>query len=306
MKSKLIFWLSLLTVGLNGQHLDFRSSFGSYDFIYNPSMTANYPVLDFGVSYKSQWIGFDAAPRTAAVFGQLSLSDNRMGLGAFYSNDNTGSFENNILGFTYRYGFSPTLISGYDQLSFGLGLGLGSIRIDKSVLSLASTDVLRLEERLFNRNTAWSSFGFLYTSDLRLHDFYRSGWRFGGSIRYLALDQLSDFNIKESDMHFSGIASYRFNLNESFFEPTLWWDRTRGYDLFTLDMIFEMQDQFWMGISLQSNSTVGFQFGGILNNELLGDGSLRVGAHASYGLGSTLSIAGFSWQAVISYRFITE
>ncbi|MDV7399967.1 type IX secretion system membrane protein PorP/SprF, partial [Arthrospira platensis SPKY1] len=56
-------WASLL----QGQQLPYRSSFAAADFIWNPAMTAPSEYLDWGISYRQQWLGFEQAPFTAVA-----------------------------------------------------------------------------------------------------------------------------------------------------------------------------------------------------------------------------------------------
>ena len=67
-----------------------------------------------------------------------------------------------------------------------------------------------------------------------------------------------------------------------------------------------MTDTFWSSINLRSDATIGLQVGSILGGNAFGDGNLRIGVHGSYNIASAGQDRGFSWQALVSYRFFTE
>ena len=87
--SLIIGLLSLVTIG-HTQQLQTSSLYDMQGVFHNPSMAGVNMKGMVGVTYRNQWNGISGAPKTATVFGSFELPDQKIGLGAYLYNDQTG------------------------------------------------------------------------------------------------------------------------------------------------------------------------------------------------------------------------
>src|SRR5690606_23938004 len=89
--------------------------------VINPAYaTADQGILNLGGLYRTQWVGFEGAPKTATFFAHSPIN-NKMELGISFTNDNIGNVvnENNVYA-----DFAYVLPVGLEsKLSLGLKAG---------------------------------------------------------------------------------------------------------------------------------------------------------------------------------------
>ena len=74
----------------NAQQLQTSSMYDMQGILHNPSMAGVQENNIIGVSYRSQWSGISGSPKTATVFGSFDLPKQKMGIGGYIYNDETG------------------------------------------------------------------------------------------------------------------------------------------------------------------------------------------------------------------------
>lgn len=116
--------ISLVLVSIQG-HAQQDPQFTQYMYnmsVINPAYaTADQGILNLGGLYRTQWVGFEGAPKTATFFAHTPVND-RIELGISFTNDNIGDIvnENNIYA-----DFAYVLPVGLEsKLSFGLKAGI--------------------------------------------------------------------------------------------------------------------------------------------------------------------------------------
>jgi type IX secretion system PorP/SprF family membrane protein len=119
------FLLSLLLMLL------FSSSYGQVDPLYaqylnnpiliNPAYTGINNNFSAALAYRKQWAGFDGNPVTANLNAQLSLLNNKLGLGIIVLQDKIGNNQNTEAYTTYSYKIQT---ANGGVFSFGLQAGL--------------------------------------------------------------------------------------------------------------------------------------------------------------------------------------
>jgi len=79
-----------ITVSGNAQQLQTSSLYDLQGVFHNPSMAGVQQKGMIGITYRSQWSGISGAPKTGTIFGSFDLPDQKIGLGGYIYNDQTG------------------------------------------------------------------------------------------------------------------------------------------------------------------------------------------------------------------------
>lgn len=89
--------------------------------------------------YRTQWTGFEGAPQTMSLAGDMVVKDGDVGLGLLLSNDFTGAQSNfsAYVNYAYRIQLGE---SGFSRLSLGLAAGIVQQGIDGDKLSSIEID----------------------------------------------------------------------------------------------------------------------------------------------------------------------
>lgn len=102
--------------------------------VVNPAYAGSRDALSFGLLYRTQWVGFEGAPKTGTftVNSPIGSLDN-MGLGLSIVRDEIGpSIESNV-----NIDYSYTINTGEDaELSFGLKAGVDLLDVDFTKLNI--------------------------------------------------------------------------------------------------------------------------------------------------------------------------
>jgi len=185
--------------------------------------------LSFGLSYRNQWVGFDATPVTQTIRGEY-LMDNGGGfgllMGGYLINDQTGP-----TGFTGAYGRIAGILTDdaeYGGFSFGLNIGAVQYRVNESELFVRDQgDVVANEDQ--SQIFPDVGLGAYYYKTLE------GGGRLDGDIFYggVSIPQVFGLNLNYTNengefntqrvQHFYGLVGlYHFFDNDGFIEGSSW------------------------------------------------------------------------------------
>jgi len=130
---KNIFILLLLGCGATAtaQQLQTSSMYDLQGMIHNPS-TAGVKGSMVGASYRTQWNGFSGSPKTATVFGAIDLPNQKIGIGGYIYNDQTGPTSRTGIALSFAKHI-PTNNGG--RFSIGIEARGQQYSIDKAKLS---------------------------------------------------------------------------------------------------------------------------------------------------------------------------
>ena len=98
-------------------------------FVINPAYAGLTDNLNFSVSYRNQWGGYEGSPKTLNANGHVSVFNNKMGIGLMMVADQIGSNKTNEVMAAYSYRVSVT---DGKLFSFGLQAGITNFQIDNS------------------------------------------------------------------------------------------------------------------------------------------------------------------------------
>jgi type IX secretion system PorP/SprF family membrane protein len=287
------------------QQLSNNSLLGASNFRLNPALTAAGEYLEWGVTYRQQWLGFEQAPRTGSAFIQYPLVYQNMSIGGSVGYDEAGPLRRNDFSLTYSYKLK---LSSYGQLSIGILANLSQYRFNGSnTLSADVDDQLLLQEESTGMNSN-IGFGLYYVSNTGMFDFSDNSFFVGIGSNQLLTNQLvfkenSETNLQRV-IHANGTVGARLINDIGYFEPSLWVTyAANNVWSGTANLCFEMKETFWAGFSFRSDTTVGLQGGLILTDRWLGGGQLRIGGVGNYNVGLLSTQKGAGFEVLVSYRF---
>ena len=136
----LIVNLVLTTFKINGQQTAQYSNFFTNSFYYNPSTISLENGLVFKTGHRSQWTGFNGAPKT--TFASISSNikkpynksiGNSLAFGGYFENDMIGPYKRSSINFAFSYNL---LIQRNLSLAFGLFSGFQQFGLDATKINL--------------------------------------------------------------------------------------------------------------------------------------------------------------------------
>lgn len=231
--------------------------------IVNPAYAGSREVLSFGALYRTQWVGFEGAPKTGTftVNSPIGVLEN-MGLGLSIVRDEIGpSIESNVnVDFSYTIQTSETA-----NLSFGIKAGADLLDVDFMKLNIFDNNDPRFQNNVDNKIQPQIGAGFYYNTD----KFYA-----GLSVpNFLTTKHFDESNINNIDnetiaaerLHYFLIAGYVFDLSENIkFKPATLVKAVSGSPLqWDVSANFLINEKFTVGAAYRWSAAlsglVGFQ-----------------------------------------------
>ena len=286
------------------QQQPFRSLFDATGFIHNPAMTAPGKFLEWGAIHQQQWLGYEEAPKTSQVYLQLPFPKKKMSIGGFAAIDEVGPLKTVELDISYSYHLK---LYGQQQLSLGLAARVFQQRFDNTgFVGSSNDDPLSMQD--FDPKTASDiAFGVFYTTDKRTFGYYQDAFFAGLSVNSLLPRSFYDQLVFKPAMHVSALTGYRFSYDKGFLEPSLWVQYAdRGIVHASANLVFESEERYWLGTSIESDLTASFQSGFYLTDGLLQEGFLRIGVQGSFNFGQLSTLKGWGLEFLLGYRFYRD
>lgn len=287
------------------QQVPHRTAFATADFVWNPAMTASSEFLDWGATYRQQWLGFEAAPSTANAHFQFPFVEQNMSVGAWATRDVAGPLSYHQVGGSYAYGLD---MGRSGRLSIGLSAMASQFQLDGGGLLVADqADPVLLTQK----NTTLLpnvGLGLFYVSNPDLYTLNDNGFFVGvGSQqllrRELVFEEEQQRVALDRSVHANAIVGARFVNGFSFVEPSVWVDYAQSGLLYVRgNVLVEQSDAFWVGGSVASDYALSVQ-GGMILSDWLGAGSLRIGGMGTYSVGRLGRYQGMGFELVMAYRY---
>src|SRR5215831_17824429 len=79
-----------VSMSARSQQLQISSLYDMQGILHNPSMAGADGYGMIGATYRSQWSHISGSPKTATVFGSFDMPAQKIGLGGYIYNDQTG------------------------------------------------------------------------------------------------------------------------------------------------------------------------------------------------------------------------
>lgn len=165
MKIKLLIILITFFIAGISQQLPYYTQYHNGSIYLNPAVTGTKRIVDLRLNYRTQWIGFEDAPKTQSVDLSGRFLKGKMGAGLMMFKDQTGptkrSFYNLSYAFHIRY---PDV-----ELSLGASANMMNYFIDGSLINTRNNQDHAVMYNTISKDKIYdASAGFLLFND-RFH-----------------------------------------------------------------------------------------------------------------------------------------
>ncbi len=188
--------------------------------VVNPAYAGNREMLSIGGLYRTQWVGFEGAPKTGTftVNSPIGLLEN-MGLGLSIVSETIGpSVESNVdVDYSYSIRTSESA-----KLSFGLKAGLDLLDVDFTKLNIFDANDPRFQNNIDNKLQPQIGAGVYYNTEkfyvgLSVPNFLTTKHFDGSSLTNVQVN-----TIAAERLHYFLIAGYVFDLSSELkFKPAV-------------------------------------------------------------------------------------
>lgn len=247
-----LFLVVAVSQSLFGQQMPLFSQYYWNDFMINPAFTGIKNTNRVQAGYRSQWTGFDGAPKTFHIGGHSSIKKYNFGLGgAIFADDRGGAIRQNGFQLNLAYNLKFNDFSG---INFGVSAlvnqysynGADMVNIEPD--AVLQTNVQQLVPDM--------NFGLVYHWKNKLF--------VGLSSNQLIQSKLNKFNVlnlaSETQLirHYYLSGSYLAQLNDKWDAEPFVLTRTtfRGLPQFELGSKFTFNKLLTAGLSYRSNESV--------------------------------------------------
>lgn len=234
----------------------------------NPAYIGSKEAASVGLLYRTQWVGFDGAPKTGTLTASTPLGElKRMGLGLSIVSDKIGpATETN---FVVDYSYS-LLLSEVKRLSFGLKGGLDILDVDYTKLNIYDDLDPQFINNIDKKFQPQIGAGIYYNTDR----FYLglSVPNFLNSKHYNSenIDDVNENALAVERLHYFLIAGYVFDIGENLkFKPATMFKAVSGSPLQTdVSANFLFNDRFALGAAYRWDAAVSAMAGFQISNQL--------------------------------------
>ena len=258
----------------------------------NPAYAGSQEALNVGLYARSQWIGFEGAPKNFTFTLHSAMRDKRVNLGLLLMNDKIGT--RTETGFLFNYAYRIDLGTG--KLSFGLAGGLTNLSTNISMLRYTdSGDGLILNPGV-RALLPELSFGLYYYSERLFtglsmpmflkHPFNEVTGKYGIGFNPAAINYLA-------------VAGYLFALSENFeLVPSILL-RVNPANSPQLDINCNIifREKLWLGTSVRTNKNMTFLLQYQANRQI------RIAYSYGYELSELSSYQKGSHEVMLIYKF---
>jgi len=229
--------------------------------VVNPAYAGSRDALSFGLLYRTQWVGFEGAPKTGTftVNTPIGALDN-MGLGLSIVRDELGpAIETNVnVDYSYSINTSETA-----ELSFGLKAGFDILDVDFTKLNIFDLNDPRFQNNVDNRFQPQIGAGIYYNTDkfyagLSVPNFLTTKHFESGSLANTTVE-----SVAAERLHYFLIAGYVFDLSENVkFKPATLVKAVSGSPLqWDASANFLLYEKFTVGASYRWSAAVSAMVG---------------------------------------------
>lgn len=231
--------------------------------VVNPAYAGSGDALSFGALYRTQWVGFEGAPKTGTftVNSPIGALEN-MGLGLSIVRDEIGPAIESNVNIDYSYSINT---SEEGELSFGLKAGVDLLDVDFTKLNIFDQSDPRFQNNVDNKIQPQIGAGLYYNTDkfyagLSVPNFFTSKHYDESNI-----NNIQDGAIAAERLHYFLIAGYVFDLSDNLkFKPATLVKAVSGSPLqWDVSANFLINEKFTVGAAYRWSAAfsgmVGFQ-----------------------------------------------
>lgn len=233
----------LSSIDSKAQQIPLYSQYFYNQFLYNPAQTglSGSPQLFF--NYRKQWVGFEGSPETRALSYDMSIANNKAGVGVYLFSDVTNIFKKNGGYFSYAYHIN---FNEHHRLSLGVSGGIQENSIDFNKVVVRNPGDALITNNNQRAVTADAAAGINY---------FIKGFNLGisapqlvsGRLRYINDDQKMGYRLAR---HYLATMSYNIKLAQGKFsiQPLALFRTTEAFAFqFDAGANFNYKDLIWLG-----------------------------------------------------------
>lgn len=288
-----IFFLALMCSSFwtRGQQQGLFTNILLHPYLYNPAYAGANKSFEFNAHVRSQWVGFDGAPRTvaASLYSTFKRHVN-MAAGGLITYDQAG-----LIGRTSFYGSYAYHLKLGDKMNIGFGLSLGGVQYNVKIYN--AKPYPEDKDDVFLRSDVLNAMAFDANSGLYL---YSRDFFFGFSAQQMASTRIHwDNTIGKLIPLYYVQTGYTFHFDKKRnwgMQPSVLarFSSPHPYQLeYSLRFIYK--DMFWLGGGYRSNSSASGMFGVMIDQQY------RLGYSYDYTLSALNSYSNGSHELVFSY-----
>jgi len=256
----------------------------------NPAYAGSHPYWGATLLHRSQWVGFDGAPRSNMLAIDGPLKAKNMGLGFQIINDNIGLMATNEVAANYSYAIQVN--DNGAKLAFGLRAGIRNEQFNANGL----VNIPDPNDPLYQGNQSFwiprFNFGMYYYSD--------RGYLGVSSHNLVSVDERRNLD-KDAGLrrHYFINGGYVFDINDNVkFKPSFLgkYEASAPFQA-DLNAHFLFNDRFWLGASYRTSSAV------VAMVEFQINPNLRIGYAFDYTTTAIRTFQNGSHEIMIGYDF---
>lgn len=236
--------------------------------IVNPAYAGSRDALSIGFLYRTQWVSFDGAPKSATLTANTPIGGlDNMGLGLSIVTDRLGPATESNINVDYAYSINT---SADAELSFGLKAGLDLLDVDFTKLNIFDANDPRFQNNIDNKLQPQIGAGVYYNTQ----KFY-AGLSVPNFLTTKHFDENSIANtqietVAAERLHYFLIAGYVFDLNENLkFKPASLVKVVSGSPLqWDVSGNFLINDKFTLGASYRWSAALSAMAGFQISEEM--------------------------------------
>ena len=239
--------------------------------VVNPAYAGSLDALSIGFLYRTQWVGFDGAPKSATLTANTPIGSlENMGLGISIVTDEIGPATESNINIDYSYTINT---SENAELSFGLKAGLDLLDVDFTKLNIFDTTDPRFQNNIDNKLQPQIGAGLYYNTEkfyagLSVPNFLTTQHFEESALADLNNTQLE--TIAAERLHYFLIAGYVFDLNPNLkFKPASLVKFVSGSPLqWDVSANFLINEKFTLGASYRWSAALSAIAGFQVSDEL--------------------------------------
>lgn len=320
MKKQISLLFVILSCSLHAQQMTAFSGWRGQEFRYNPSMTSTDRIGRIHAVYQQEWSGFEDAPKTIQLGGQLAVKNQPFSIGAFLEVDQVLPLRQNTLGFTYAYhlgGYGRGLRRGRrtyikrtrGQLSIGLSANFQQIFLDPTQLVISDGGDQALPAGEVGLTTPNFDAGFMYktatTGPLKQsYAFLGAAYRQILSQRLPLKPNAEITGLLNRQSHANFVLGYQYASSELRLHSQIWVsiaDNAPGETQLSVDAL--LKNRLHAAFSYRLSQTLALRFGYVLPQGDSGEKRVRVGLQGVFNLGTGTAVRGLGYSFFMAYEF---
>ena len=236
--------------------------------VVNPAYAGSRNVLSFGALYRTQWVGFEGAPKTGTftINSPIGASE-KMGLGLSIVRDELGPTIESNVNVDYSYTINT---SEKAELSFGLKAGVDVLNVDLTRLNIFDTEDLIFQNNIDNKLLPQIGAGLYFNTGkfyagLSVPNFFTT--------KHFDESDIGNANVQSiaaERLHYFLIAGHVFNLGENLkFKPATLVKAVSGSPLqWDISANFLINEKFTLGAAYRWSAAISALAGFQVSNQL--------------------------------------